>query len=97
MAPVPLALAHFGGEPPSVRAPAVAVGPEGGWDPAEGSGRPRVGLGPTVLRAETAAVAAGLLLCALREGLVEPGAGPPGPVAGPGTNRVTGSCNHHAE
>jgi len=41
----------------------VAVGPEGGW--AEGewdSGRRRVGLGPTVLRAETAGVIAAALL-----------------------------------
>jgi 16S rRNA (uracil1498-N3)-methyltransferase len=41
----------------------VAVGPEGGW--AEGeweSSRRRVGLGPTVLRAETAGVVAAALL-----------------------------------
>jgi 16S rRNA (uracil1498-N3)-methyltransferase len=41
----------------------VAVGPEGGW--AEGeweNGRRRVGLGPTVLRAETAGVIAAALL-----------------------------------
>jgi 16S rRNA (uracil1498-N3)-methyltransferase len=73
LAPVPLALAQWGGDPPDLQAPAVAVGPEGGWDPSEtASGRPLVGLGPNVLRAETAAVAAGLLLCALREGLVGP-------------------------
>ena len=78
VAPLPLALAHFGGDPPSLRAPVVAVGPEGGWDPSESaSGRLLVGLGPTVLRAETAAVSAGLLLCALRQGLVAPAPGPP--------------------
>jgi 16S rRNA (uracil1498-N3)-methyltransferase len=47
---------------------AVAIGPEGGWDDGERAafaGR-RLGLGPTVLRAETAAVAAGVLLCAER-------------------------------
>ena len=33
---------------------------------------PGVGLGPTVLRAETAAVVAGTLLCALRGGVVLP-------------------------
>jgi 16S rRNA (uracil1498-N3)-methyltransferase len=41
----------------------VAVGPEGGW--AEGEWDPqrrRVGLGPTVLRAETAGVVAAALL-----------------------------------
>ena len=41
----------------------VAVGPEGGWSGAErGLGGPSVRLGETVLRAETAAVAAGVLL-----------------------------------
>jgi 16S rRNA (uracil1498-N3)-methyltransferase len=83
LAPLPLALAQFGGDRPSIAAPALAVGPEGGWDPSETRGRPLVGLGPQVLRAETAAVAAGLLLCALREGLVGPvpearGRGPSG-------------------
>jgi 16S rRNA (uracil1498-N3)-methyltransferase len=73
LAPVPLALAQRGGHPPNLQAPAVAVGPEGGWDSSETtSGWPLVGLGPNVLRAETAAVASGLLLCALREGLVGP-------------------------
>jgi 16S rRNA (uracil1498-N3)-methyltransferase len=70
LAPVPLALAQFGGDPPSMGAPALAVGPEGGWDPSEVAGHRLVGLGPQVLRAETAAVAAGLLLCSLRGGLV---------------------------
>ncbi len=85
LAPVPVALAQLGGEPPGIEVPAVAVGPEGGWDRAETRGRALVGLGPTVLRAETAAVAAGLLLCALRVGLVGPAPGPrdPGP-PGPG-------------
>jgi len=73
LAPVPLALAHPGGQRPTTALPALAVGPEGGWDPSEsGRGYPLVGLGPTVLRAETAAVAAGVLLCALRAGLVHP-------------------------
>lgn len=41
----------------------VAVGPEGGWSPAErGVPGPVVGLGGTVLRAETAAITAGVLL-----------------------------------
>jgi 16S rRNA (uracil1498-N3)-methyltransferase len=85
LAPVPLALAHFGGASPTLAAPAVAVGPEGGWDPAEVVGRPLVSLGPQVLRAETAAVAVGLLLCSLRGGLVRPAQGPerpPRPAAG---------------
>ena len=47
----------------------VVVGPEGGWtdrERAEAS-RPAVALGPHVLRAETAAIAAGVLLAAARE------------------------------
>jgi 16S rRNA (uracil1498-N3)-methyltransferase len=81
LAPVPLALAQYGGDPPDLRAPAVAVGPEGGWDSSEtGGGWSVVGLGPNVLRAETAAVAAGLLLCALREGVVGPAGGPGEPL-----------------
>ncbi len=35
LAPVPLALAQLGGDPPSLPSPAVAVGPEGGWDASE--------------------------------------------------------------
>ena len=66
-------LARPGGAAPSLDHPIVAVGPEGGWDPDEldrfGEG---VGLGPTVLRAETAAVAVGTLLCALRGGVISP-------------------------
>lgn len=65
------ALAHRGGAPPSLRHPAVLVGPEGGWSDDELSAPlPRVDLGPTVLRAGTAALAAGLLLAALRSGVV---------------------------
>ncbi len=53
--------------------PVLAVGPEGGWD-AEELERfgPGVGLGPTVLRAETAALAAGAVLCGLRSAWWEP-------------------------
>ena len=50
----------------------VLVGPEGGWSPAEVAGRDVVDLGPTVLRAETAAIAGGTLLTALRDGRVLP-------------------------
>lgn len=49
----------------------VMVGPEGGWSDGERDLLPEaVVLGPTVLRAETAAIAAGLLLVALRGGFV---------------------------
>jgi RsmE family RNA methyltransferase len=66
-----VAMAEMGGMPPSLEHPFVLVGPEGGWDgPELASDLPLVGLGPNVLRAETAAVAAGVLLCALRAGLV---------------------------
>jgi 16S rRNA (uracil1498-N3)-methyltransferase len=66
----PPCLAHPGGGRPSLTHPVVAVGPEGGWDDSElSAGNPRVGLGPTVLRAETAALAAGTVLCGLRSGL----------------------------
>lgn len=53
----------------------VLVGPEGGWEEAEReeAGGVLVGLGPSVLRTETAAVVAGVLLCALRAGTVGPG------------------------
>jgi 16S rRNA (uracil1498-N3)-methyltransferase len=72
MEPPPL-LAHPGGAPPSLARPAIAVGPEGGWDDDELS-RPEgiVGLGPTVLRAETAALVAGTILCGLRSGVIGP-------------------------
>jgi 16S rRNA (uracil1498-N3)-methyltransferase len=46
---------------------AVAIGPEGGWDPDELAVAARtVDLGETVLRVETAAVVAATLMCALR-------------------------------
>jgi 16S rRNA (uracil1498-N3)-methyltransferase len=67
-------LAVGGGDPPSLDRPVVLVGPEGGWDPVVelGASLPTVGLGPNVLRTETAAVAAGTLLVALRSGLLAP-------------------------
>jgi 16S rRNA (uracil1498-N3)-methyltransferase len=59
-------LADRGGRPLAVGDRLVLVGPEGGWTDAERSGRECVDLGPHVLRAETAAIAAGVLLTALR-------------------------------
>jgi len=71
LAPAPLALAQPGGPPPGSAAAAVAVGPEGGWTPGElASVTGRVGLGPGILRAETAALGVGILLCAIRDGVV---------------------------
>jgi 16S rRNA (uracil1498-N3)-methyltransferase len=53
----------------SLDRPVVAVGPEGGWSEAERAALPRTaGLGPHVLRAETAAITAGALLGAIRSG-----------------------------
>ena len=70
-------LAEPGGEPlgnPWVDGvEALLVGPEGGWSDEELAGRRTVGLGATVLRAETAAIVAGTLLVALRDGRLRPG------------------------
>jgi 16S rRNA (uracil1498-N3)-methyltransferase len=68
-----VALADADGSPPSLTWPNIVVGPEGGWSDAErGTDIRRIRLAETVLRSETAAVAAGALLVALREGLVTP-------------------------
>lgn len=51
--------------------PVVAIGPEGGWSDPERAALPdAVGIGPHVLRAETAAITAGALLGAMRSGVV---------------------------
>jgi 16S rRNA (uracil1498-N3)-methyltransferase len=69
-------LADPGGSALTLDHPEVLVGPEGGWSPEELQlARGTVGLGSTVLRSETAAVAAGVLLTALRSGLLRPGPG----------------------
>jgi 16S rRNA (uracil1498-N3)-methyltransferase len=61
------ALAEPGGPPPELTSPTVVVGPEGGWSAEErASARATVGLGPHVLRTETAAIVAGALLVAAR-------------------------------
>jgi 16S rRNA (uracil1498-N3)-methyltransferase len=55
------------GAPPSLDHPLVLVGPEGGWSDEERSvALPLVSLADGVLRAETAAIAAGVLLTSLR-------------------------------
>lgn len=77
VSPGALALAEPGADPPLAALSAVAVGPEGGWDDAERDGADQlVGLGQGILRAETAAVAAGYLLCALRDRIVLAAGGP---------------------
>jgi 16S rRNA (uracil1498-N3)-methyltransferase len=61
------------GAPPSLDHPLILTGPEGGWAPEEeASGLPVVSLGDGVLRAETAAIAAGVVFSTLRAGLVAP-------------------------
>ncbi|MGA8726136.1 MAG: RsmE family RNA methyltransferase [Acidimicrobiales bacterium] len=66
-------LAVPGGGPLTLDHRLVVVGPEGGWDDTEltrfGEG---IGLGPTVLRSETAALVAATLSCGLRSNLVRP-------------------------
>ena len=70
------ALADRGGRPPTLANPVVLVGPEGGWSDRErDKGLPSVGLGPTVLRAETAAIVAGAALCGQRSARYEPAEG----------------------
>jgi RsmE family RNA methyltransferase len=66
------ALADRAGAPPTLQHPTVLIGPEGGWSETERArGLPRMGLGSTVLRAETAALVAGSALCGLRSALFE--------------------------
>ncbi len=67
------ALAHDGvvladvGAPSGPIGSSIVVGPEGGWEPDEAAAAPRrVGLGETVLRAETACIVAGSLMVAQR-------------------------------
>lgn len=65
--PAELVRADFGGEPLGPEHRLVAIGPEGGWSEAEAALAPAtVDLGPTVLRAETAALAAAAFMTAFR-------------------------------
>jgi 16S rRNA (uracil1498-N3)-methyltransferase len=62
-----VALAVPGAPLASINHPTVLIGPEGGWSAEELSApAARVGLGPHVLRTETAAIVAGALLVAAR-------------------------------
>jgi 16S rRNA (uracil1498-N3)-methyltransferase len=66
-----VAAADIGGGPPTLAHPTLMIGPEGGWSPTERVSLPAtVGLGAAVLRAETAAITAAAVLCALRSGHV---------------------------
>jgi 16S rRNA (uracil1498-N3)-methyltransferase len=60
-------IAEPGGRPLTTTDTALAIGPEGGWSPAELESSPaRVELSATVLRVETAALVAGAMLAARR-------------------------------
>jgi 16S rRNA (uracil1498-N3)-methyltransferase len=68
------ALADAEGAPPSLAVPFVLIGPEGGWSDAERSaanGR-FIRFSGSVLRSETAAIAAAVVLSGLRESVVTP-------------------------
>ncbi|MEY2419211.1 MAG: rRNA (uracil1498-N3)-methyltransferase [Actinomycetota bacterium] len=66
-----VAVAHASGDRLDESITTIAVGPEGGWTDEElGVISRHIDLGPTTLRAETAAVAAGVLLTAVRDGRV---------------------------
>ena len=70
-------MADRGGAPLTLATSTVLVGPEGGWSAGERqTGLPAVGLSEHVLRAETAAIAAGVALCGLRAGFWAPIARP---------------------
>ncbi len=62
-----VAMADRSGAPPTIDHPTVLVGPEGGWSEAERAlDGPRICVGTHVLRVETAALAAAVLLTSLR-------------------------------
>ena len=67
-----LAMAEPGGDPINGSVRVLLVGPEGGWTADELALHKTVSLGRTVLRAETAAIVAGTLLTAIRDGRVSP-------------------------
>ncbi len=60
--PVNVAFTHFDGASDWNGVHSACVGPEGGWEEGEWGEHPRLSLGPTVLRAETAGVVAASLL-----------------------------------
>jgi 16S rRNA (uracil1498-N3)-methyltransferase len=64
-----LAIAEPGGAPLGAATRSILVGPEGGWSSQElAAVSTRVGMGETILRAETAAIVAGTLLVERRWG-----------------------------
>jgi 16S rRNA (uracil1498-N3)-methyltransferase len=70
------ALADRTGRSPTLDHPVVLAGPEGGWTPEErASGLPCVRLGEHVLRSDTAAITIGVVLTAMRAGIIAQGVG----------------------
>ena len=65
-----IALAHPGGQKLTLSHPFLIIGPEGGWTSEEVNGKECCSLGSSVLRAETAAISAGVLLTSLRDGRI---------------------------
>ena len=63
-------LAHPGGKKLTLKHSFLVVGPEGGWTEEEPAGRECCSLGKSILRSETAAISAGVLLTSLRDGRV---------------------------
>lgn len=71
-----VARADFGNTPIDATHRTIAIGPEGGWSPEEREASSlSVSLGNTVLRAETAAIAAGVSMVAARDRAVRPSLG----------------------
>lgn len=62
--------ADIGGDPPSLDHPVVLIGPEGGWSDAERRQLGAVRISSSILRSETAAIAAATLFTALRDRLL---------------------------
>lgn len=60
-------VADFDGRPLASSETTVLIGPEGGWEPGECGRVDRIDLGPNVLRAETAAIAAAVRLTTQRD------------------------------
>lgn len=65
------ALADLDGDAPSLEYPTMLIGPEGGWSDHERHDRTRKTLSTQVLRAETAAITAGVVLATLRIGVLK--------------------------
>ncbi|WP_419925498.1 RsmE family RNA methyltransferase [Candidatus Poriferisocius sp.] len=61
--------ADITGDPPSLDHPTVLIGPEGGWSTAERAQLGAIRISSSVLRSETAAIAAATILTAFRSGL----------------------------